>query len=156
MFVEEWTTVRCCSTMAECKSFILGEQMVDSENQPLRFKWAYPWGNGKTNAYFACASHVDCPVRARASLRDGGMFLVCINMGVLGHASEASLKRRMNSCMTIQQEEYVKTGVNQGVKPATLLSCMTIEKLSEDNAHGRQLEKRDAGGLAGMFSRHVP
>lgn len=142
-----WTPVAEYESMEACKKSILGGELVFEDEKALRFNWASSPGNGKTRAYFVCASHVQCPVHVRAVLK-GATFVVECRSGVK-HASEPELRRRKNSAMTVDQEESIKKSMQQGVCPAAMLSMLTLDVLSQHKAAGSRAEKRTAGGLAG-------
>ena len=142
-----WQLMCHCSSMQEATEYIRRGGIKDSQGNSLRFKTTALGSGGKTRKAFQCISHGNCPVVVRAVLKEGG-FLVESKFG-LEHSKEvATEKRAKNSTLTMAQEAALTKSVNEGSRPAAILSNWTSQLLDEDpNA-----QKRRKGGLAGKPS----
>lgn len=148
----DWINVIELGSMQECKDFIAAGSLLDSKGGKLSFVWyrKNP-GNGKRLANFVCNSHKDCPVRVRA-VQQQGAFHVQSLLGV-EHSSTAKEKKRVNSKMTIEQEDILRSLVDAGTKPASIVVSLTTKEQNKSTNHGRAASKRMEGGLTGVGRR---
>ena len=93
-----WEPVVEQDSMQECKDFIKGGGVLDSNNnKPLQFvRHPSTPGNDRVSM-FKCASHKDCPVLAKG-VKKGGTFWVHITADV-EHSTEVLEKPRANSML---------------------------------------------------------
>ena len=142
-----WRLLCTCLSMAEGQAFIVNGGIKDSHGNGLEFKFHLSGSGGTTRRVYKCISHENCPVLVRTTLK-GGSYVVEAKDGLEHSKVEAPPKRRTNSALTKVQEEELKKSVNEGSKPAAILSGWTAAVLKK-NPHAR---KRKKGGLAGKYT----
>ena len=111
-------------------------------------------GDYERHAYLQCNAHVGCQVQRRISAKAGGDSEICIAVHETGtHTTAPQEKRRGNASMTYKQEEFVKRGVNMGVRPARILTELTQLRFEELEAAGYDPDdfKKEKGGLKGAL-----
>ena len=142
-----WRLLCTCLSMAEGKAFIVNGGIKDSHGNGLEFKYEHSGSGGMTRRAYKCISHENCPVLVRTTLK-GGSYVVEAKDGLKHSKVEAPPKRRTNSALTNVQEEELQKSVNEGSKPAAILSGWTAAVL-EKYPHAL---KRKKGGLAGKYT----
>jgi hypothetical protein len=115
------------------------------------WKWAYPTGDGKTQARFACTGHLDCKRVLR--VRFDGEHYIIEGCGV--HSLEPCFKKRSNSTLTRDMEHRVRESMDQGGRSAGLRVALTntaAGQLRKDGLDPMDY-KADEGGLIGALSK---
>jgi hypothetical protein len=114
-----------------------------------KWKWAVPSGDCVTQSRFVCNAHVECSRMLRVYLSDGR----CIIQGMGEHASQANMKRRLNSTLSFDMESRVRESMDQGGKSAGLLVALTNTKVMELKEQGLDPDehKEEEGGLIGAL-----
>ena len=141
-----WRLLCTCLNLIEGQAFILNGGIKDSLGKPLVFKFHNAGSHGTTRKAYQCASHEKCPVLVRTVLK-GGSFVVQSKVG-LEHGKVEATKSRNNAALTKVQEAELKKSINEGSKPAAILSGWSAAVLKK-NPHAR---KRKKGGLAGKYT----
>ena len=117
------------------------------ELAPGRWKWAKPSGDCKNQAYRQCNAHVDCPLIV--GIKKQGSHFWLYTKGK--HGTEVNLKKRKNSSLTFEEEEFVRASLDMGNAPAEQLVALTKKKIRSLKDDGEDVEavKNAEGGLQG-------
>ena len=142
-----WRLLCTCLSMAEGMAFIVNGGIKDNHGEGLHFKFVPNGSGGTTRKAYKCISHENCPVLVRTALK-GGSYAVEAKDGLEHSKVKAVPKRCANCALTRVQEEDLRKSVNEGSKPAAILSCWSAAVL-EQQPHA---PKRKKGGLEGKYT----
>jgi hypothetical protein len=116
-----------------------------------KWKWAVPPGNGSSNAYFVCNTHIDCGRRFRASGSPGNF-----KVSFKGEHSQKGLTKgkRSNSTLSWEADEKLRDAADMGSRPSQLRVTMLKEKSEQLKEAGEDplAHKAPVGGLEGAWS----
>ena len=146
---DSWGLITHTQSMKSGSEFIPKGGIKDSHGDPLAFKYYPPSSGGAMRKAYKCSSHVNCPVVVRVLLK-GTTFAVECKLGV-EHSKEEAAAKRKNATLTNAQAAKMKEAINQGTKPAALLSSWTSVVLDSDPT----AQKRKEGGLEGSISSNI-
>ena len=145
---DRWEALVRLDSMKECKEFVKRGLLQGPEGPAFKFCW-HPTrpGDGVRKAIFVCRSHKECPFQAKCVQLGGACFVQ--TLAGVEHGSEFTDKKRLNSSLTIGEQDKVRELVDGGAKPAAILSSLTSAELKRCREANIPLVKRPTGGLAG-------
>ena len=110
-----------------------------------RWKWAASPGNGRNYSVLQCNAHVDCPVLLMVKKRLNGFFLLTKHQE---HTAEKEQYKRKNSCITYDEEDALKLGLDGGTKPGGVHLARTLKEMRELEEKGENplLRKKEGEG----------
>ena len=110
-----------------------------------RWKWAASPGNGRNYSVLQCNAHVDCPVLLMVKKRLNGFFLLTKHQE---HTVEMKQYKRKNSCITYDEEDALKLGLDGGTKPGGVHLARTLKEMRELEEKGENplLRKKEGEG----------
>ena len=102
-----------------------------------------------------CNNHVGCPFLQKITqCASTGLW---VRRTCFDHSTVLNDRVRSNSALTFKQEEQLLTALEDGLKPAALLSAMTKDEMRDLRRRGENplQHKRPEGGLEGQTANSI-